>query len=162
MRTALFVTYNSVGRNLVNGLHSNGKNQAFVFQGFIRKDSSGPDLAAKRKMMISLWRKALRSVDLRKVHLVVLYCGKVPAVSIWLGAGVPVHKLRFVHCGCGRLRVPFLRGLEMDKAAWIQSECGGIETLYQIYRYFMNTGKIGAKMDLKAGLAAARRSRRNS
>ncbi len=158
MKKAVFITYNSVGKDRTNGSYATGDGvrRSTVLQGFIRKDKSGPDLNEKRQTMIRLWRSMSAKTDLLSVDLFVVYCGKIPATSILLAATLPVEKVLFVHCGCGDLNIPFLDDLGMDNVPWIVSECGGIDTMQKIYSEFMNTGRIQTEMTLVQGIAAAR------
>ena len=132
MKTVL-ITYNSVGRELKNGIYSFSNNSLIVLQGFIRKTESGPDLHQKRVTLVQLWRELCQSIDLRSVDLFVVYCGKIPETAINLVAGIQPQKTLFLHCGCGWIENFHYTDFVMDSAGWLKTKCGGIEEMLNVY-----------------------------
>ena len=140
--TAVFVTYNSVGRTVPNGWHEFGTNKILVMQGFIRKGKSGENISEKRRTLVGLWRQVCAVADIRTVDLFAIYCGKIPDLAMSVAAGLLPKRVIFLHCGCGWIPEFHYSDLAMNDAGWIQTECGGIAEMFGLFTEFKDCGML--------------------
>ena len=156
-RRAAFLTYNSVGRGRENGWLVRAERGAFLLQGFIRKDRSGPNLEEKRRVLGALYFEFCREAEKQKIDLLVINCGKLPNEAISMGREFCSSnhcEIIFVHCGCGEPIEPLKKDDPVGNARFIRTGCGGIVTLERILLDFLERGTVSVYATLAEILLA--------
>ncbi len=103
------------------------------------------DMVLESKQAIdNIW--GYLSAEINKLDKFVIYVGSYGAeyaIELAQKSNIPVEKLMFVFCDCGlgKKRATLQRCGYSD-AKVIDCECGGKDTMGQIYRKFLQTGQL--------------------
>jgi len=153
-----FVTYNSVGRNLSSGWHGTPDRRALVLQNTkgeawaVNPDNPlrsadgdyGPSRARRTEEIDRLWgqlQEHLPELD----HLVVYVGTGGSDRAVELASQLPASKVTFVGCDCNMgHKVQLLRRYGFSNDQTVMSECGGIQTMGELFESFMVSGTVPA------------------
>lgn len=173
MATAVFLTYNSVGKTgtFPNGAVTRGDNTAVIVQhpkgeewgasksakaltpdmpiclNDCRTDAERQELDDIKSSREGLVRELYSSVfNLADVpDYVVVYVGTGGSEgAIHLAAQLPKEKVRFVLCDCNLPGKLGLIATYYDAVPYLMCECGGQRTMEKVVNDFLSTGAVGS------------------
>ena len=150
MRTAAFVTYNTLGdRFLSSGWHDREDRRALVLQNTRGRSWAADQAIAKssgqydqecdtvRSEISDLWGQLQE--HLHELDIIVIYVGSNGSEhAIALAANLPASKVIFVSCDCNlSAKRNAVQRTGLTEARWIDCECGGHQTMGRLYNVFM-------------------------
>lgn len=159
MKNAAFVTYNLVGRGILDsGWHEGSENRrALVVQNtrgvpWGARESVEKPCGEKRNSLEyvrrvcgeieSAWGKlqeALPALD----HIIVYVGARGSENAIALAAQLPEEKVTFVMCDCGwDEKLALIEEAGMSGAGVVECDCGGHDKMHELLQKFMRYGSI--------------------
>ena len=150
MKTAAFVTYNTLNGALENGWHQAGGHRALLLQNTkgerwaVKPGDADERLVAGRSRMLGeLWRELknhLHALD----HLVIYLGANGCQRAISFASFLPQDRVTFVMCECsGAAKESALRLMNLEKTQRIWCECGGHNTMRELFERFLKKGEVG-------------------
>ncbi len=146
------ISYNNFVQRETNGWKNNGDNSVLLIQNEKQLGRGrDPSKIIPREIydeMVEtidpLWKKLQN--ELAIIDKVVLYVGREGAehfITLAAKHGLEPNRIIFVLCACNKMdKLELIRGYGFDRAKIIFCECGGNETMYNIYNFALTVGKI--------------------
>lgn len=141
MKNVAFITYNAVGYDVPSGWTEREGRRAFVMQGNYAICSLSEPESEERKWL----EKNLQTFD-----CVVAYIGvhfQCTEGIFHLFSQLPTTRIILVYCDCKlQEKRCFITQYNLVEARAIVSECGGRETLQELYTNFLEKGELALAM----------------
>jgi hypothetical protein len=148
------ISYNTFVRGISNGLQHKGNNSVLLLQnengdewgaGKVESiEELGSTKVACQKQINQLWIQLVAELPvLEKVIFYVGAEGSEKTIELAAQNGLAPERAVFVLCDCGiDIKLHIIRSFGFSDSQIIMCECGGHDTMFQIYHSVLEQGRI--------------------